>query len=75
MLAANGDGHPPDADRERITPERTEVKRLDRNALIKAELTQAARFALAKHRPIDRIYLCASAKREIVEGGWRGYCD
>ena len=70
MLTANGDGHPPDANRERITPERPEMKRLDRNALIETELTQAARFALAQHRPIDRIYLRASAEREIVEGGW-----
>ena len=45
MLAANRDGHPPDANRERIAPERAEVKRLDRNPFVKAEVAQAAGLA------------------------------
>ena len=68
MAAADRDGHPPDADRERIAPERAEVERLDRDAGVEAEVTQAARFAGLERVPVDRRDLRARADLEVVEG-------
>ena len=51
MPAADGDGHAADADRDRIAAERTEVQRLDGDALIEAEMPQAAGLALVERRP------------------------
>ena len=46
MLAANCDGHPPDAHRKRVASERAEMERLDRHTLIEAEVAQPARLIL-----------------------------
>ena len=75
MGAADRDGHPPDANGERVAAERPEVERLDRNPLVKAELAQTPRFAFAKRSPIDRRDVRAGAELEIVEGGRRRHCD
>ena len=48
MDSADRDGHPPDADRERVTPERPEMERFDGDPGIEAKMTQAARFGLIK---------------------------
>ena len=54
VLAPDRDGHPADADRDRIAAERPEVQRLDGNALIEAEMPQPAGFALVERVPVDR---------------------
>ena len=74
MLAANRDGHPSDSNRERIASERAKVKRLDRDALVKAKVAQAAGLSFAKRRPIDRSDVRPRSEREIVEGGGC-HCD
>jgi hypothetical protein len=74
MLAANRDGHPSDPNRERIAPKRPEVKRLDRDALVKAKVAQAAGLSFAKRRPINRSDVRPRSEREIVEEGGR-HCD
>ena len=54
VTAADRDGHAADADRERIAAERAEVKRLDDDALVEAEMPQARGFALLERVPVDR---------------------
>ena len=54
MNAANRDRHAADSNRKRITAERPEVERLDRNAGIESEMTQAIGLAGGKrqlHQP------------------------
>ena len=52
--AADRDGHAADADGDRIAAERPEVQRLDGDALVEAEMPQAAGFALVERGPVDR---------------------
>jgi len=75
MLTANGNGHPPNPDRKRVAPERPEVKRFDRNALVKSELPKPANIAFRQDRPIDRLDLRTGSKRKIIEGSWLHHCD
>lgn len=67
MLAANRDSHPSDSNRERIAPKRPEVERLNRDALVKAEVAQAASLSFAKRGPVNRCDMRPRSKREIVE--------
>ena len=53
MTAADGDGHPADADCERIAAERAEVERLDVNAFVETEMAKARRLALLQRIPVD----------------------
>ena len=71
MGAADGDGHPADPDRERIAPERAEVQRLDRNALVEAEVAQATGLAFLERGPVDRRDSRAGAELQLVERGDR----
>ena len=75
VRAADGDGHPADADRERIAAERAEMKRLDRDTLVETEVAQAAGFAFLERGPIDRRDVRAGADRQIVQGCRHRHCD
>ena len=67
MGTTDRDRHPPDADRKRIGTERAAMEWLDRNALVEAEVTQAAGVAVTKARPIDRRYPRAVADLQLIQ--------
>ena len=54
VLAPDRDRHPADPDGDRIAAERPEVQRLDHDALVEAEMPQAAGFGLVERGPVDR---------------------
>ena len=70
MGAADRDGHPADPHRQRIAAERAAMERLDRDALVEAEVAQAA--AHRRRRARAQSIAAIRARRpsfEVVEGG------
>ena len=74
MGPTNGNRHPPDPDGQRVSAERAQVERFDDDALVKAELAQAASLAFLKRGPVDRGYTRPSAQLQLVErDDWPGH--
>ena len=81
MPAPDRHGHSADTDRDRVAAEGAEVQRLDRNALIEAEIFQAAGFAVVERVPVDLRNERLRPKLKLVETNrfrleWRVHsCD
>lgn len=67
MDSADRDGHPADADRERITTERPQMERFDTYAGVETEVAQTACLGIIKGSPVDRRDMGAGAEFEIVK--------
>jgi hypothetical protein len=67
MCPPNGDSHPPDADGQRVTPERTLVQRLHRDSFVEAEVLQPASLTLLERAPVDAVDARTAADPELIE--------
>ena len=82
MVAPNRNSHSPNAHRQRITSEGTQVQRLHGGPLIEAEVPETADLALVEQVPFHGSDPAATAHRELVEGklelaggGRNRHCD
>ena len=82
MIAANRHRHPPNAHRQRITSEGTQVQRLHRDTLVEPEMPEAADLALVEQVPFHGSDPAATADRKLVKrklelagGGRNRHCD
>ena len=74
MLAPDRDGHPADANRDRIAAEGAKVQRLNGDAFIESEMLQAAGLALVEPCQSTKAtgaFVPTAAGRAIVSG-WNG---
>ena len=75
VLAADRDGHPADADRDRVAAERPQVQRLDRDAFIEAEIPAGAALRQLRARPnrstATRALAPMASWSRLIVPGWK----
>jgi hypothetical protein len=67
MPAPDRNRHSTDPDRDRVTPERSEMEWLDNHAFIEAEMPEPTRFGLIEKAPVDRQDMRPRPDLELVE--------
>ena len=71
MSTPDRNRHPANPHRKRIGAKRPAMKRLDRDALVEAEVAQARRVTVSKTCPVDRRNVCATPDRQLIQGKFR----
>jgi hypothetical protein len=68
VLPPDRNRHSAHANRDRVAAERPQVQRLNSDALIEAEMLEAAGLSLIQPLPIDRRNARLGADRQAIEG-------